>query len=132
MFEWKPEYTVQIGSIDNQHQQLFEIGRELHAAMSKGAGKEVLGKTLDRLIKYTAVHFAHEEQAQIAAGYPDFAAHKALHVALIKKVQEFQKKIAEGQAAVTIELLDFVQNWLSNHILKEDHKYIPFLKGKAA
>jgi hemerythrin-like metal-binding protein len=78
------------------------------------------------------MHFAHEEQVMRAAGYPDFPAHKGEHTALVKKVQEFQEKVAEGQATVTIELLEFVQNWLSGHILKEDRKYVPFVKGKAA
>jgi len=30
MFEWKPEYSVQIPEIDAQHQKLFALAGELH------------------------------------------------------------------------------------------------------
>ena len=62
MFEWSNNYSVGIGSIDAQHQNLFAIARELHAAMTAGQGKASLARILDRLVQYTAVHFAHEER----------------------------------------------------------------------
>ena len=62
MFDWKREYSVGIGSIDGQHQNLFAIARELYAAMGAGQGKTAVGRILDRLIHYTSVHFAHEER----------------------------------------------------------------------
>jgi hemerythrin len=52
MFEWKPDYSVKIASIDGQHQNLFRMGEELYAAMSAGQGKAVLSKTLDRLVQH--------------------------------------------------------------------------------
>jgi len=30
----------------------------------------------------------------------------------------------------TMELLDFIANWITNHILKIDQKYAPYLKEK--
>jgi hypothetical protein len=36
MFEWKRGYSVNIASIDAQHQQLFAIAAELHEAMRSG------------------------------------------------------------------------------------------------
>ena len=70
MFEWNNRYSVQIGSIDAQHQTLFRLAEELHTAMSAGQGKSVLSRTLDRLVQYTMVHFvsvAPSEGAIMAA-----------------------------------------------------------------
>src|ERR1035438_2668581 len=96
MFEWKSDYAVNIPSIDAQHQGLFAIGRELYAAMSTGQGKTVMRRILDRLVQYTAMHFAHEERLMQMHGYPDFAKHKAEHDALVKQVVAFQAEFNAG------------------------------------
>ena len=53
MFDWKPQYSVPIPSIDGQHQNLIRIAEELYAAMSAGQGKAALSQILDRLVQYT-------------------------------------------------------------------------------
>ena len=68
MFEWK--YSVNIASIDAQHQKLFAIADELHEAMRNGQAGPVLAKTLDRLVQYTKTHFANEEGLMKIHGYP--------------------------------------------------------------
>jgi hemerythrin-like metal-binding protein len=128
MFEWKDDYAVGIGSIDAQHQGLFAIGRELYAAMSAGQGKSVLARLLDRLVQYTAVHFAHEERLMQLHHYPDFAKHKAEHDALVKRVQAFQTEFRGGRATMAVQVLQFVKDWLENHIKGSDLAYAPFMK----
>ena len=131
MFEWKPEYSVKIASIDGQHQNLFRMGEELYAAMSAGQGKAVLSKTLDRLVQYTKVHFAHEERLMRAHGYPDLVAHLAEHRILTQKVVAFQSDFEKGKALMTVQLLNFLKDWLQHHIAESDQKYAPFLKERA-
>jgi hemerythrin len=130
MFEWKNEYVVGIGSIDAQHQGLFAIGRELHAAMSAGQGKSVLARILDRLVQYTTVHFAHEERLMQLYHYPDFAKHKAEHDALVKQVVAFQTEFNGGRATLAVPLLQFIKDWLEKHIKGTDFAYIPCMKAQ--
>src|SRR6185369_4035031 len=85
MFEWKDEYSVHIHSIDAQHQNLFRMAGELHSAMLAGQAKSVMGKVLDRLVQYTAMHFAHEERLMRQRNYPGFESHKVEHDALTRK-----------------------------------------------
>lgn len=131
MFEWKNEYSVGIGSIDAQHQNLFAIARELYAAMSAGQGKASLSRLLDRLVQYTAVHFAHEERLMRLNDYPDFQAHKAQHDALTKQVLAFQADFEGGRVSMTVQLLQFLKDWLEKHIKVSDFAYAPCLKQKA-
>jgi hemerythrin-like metal-binding protein len=131
MFEWKPDYSVKIASIDGQHQNLFRMAEELCAAMNTGQGKAVLSKTLDRLVQYTQVHFAHEERLMHAHRYPDLDAHIAEHRALTQKVVAFQSDFETGKALVTVQLLHFLKDWLQHHIAESDQKYAPFLKERA-
>jgi len=131
MFEWNPQYSVNIGSIDGQHQNLFRIAEELYAAMSTGRGKTALSRILDRLVQYTATHFAHEERLMRLHGYPDLAAHQAQHQALTKQVLSFQADFEAGQVAMTVQVLHFLKDWLLQHIARSDQKYAPYLIEKA-
>jgi hemerythrin-like metal-binding protein len=131
MFEWSNSYSVGINSIDAQHQNLFAIGRELHTAMSHGQGKASLAKILDRLVQYTCAHFAHEERLMRLADYPDMPAHVAEHAALTRKVLQFQKDFEAGKVAMTVQLLQFLKEWLSHHIKGSDQKYAPHVKAVA-
>ena len=131
MFEWKPQYSVNIGSIDGQHQNLFRIAEELYAAMSAGRGKAALSRILDRLVQYTVTHFAHEERLLPIHGYPDLAAHQAQHQALTKQVLTFQADFDAGRTALTVQVLHFLKDWLQQHIATSDQKYAPYLIEKA-
>src|ERR1039457_4245887 len=127
MFEWNPRYSVQIDSIDAQYQTLFQLAEELHTAMSAGRGKSTLSPILDRLVQYTMVHFAQEEQLMRIHGYPGLAAHKTLHEALTQQVQQFQADFHAGKTTITVELMIFLRDWLTAHIAGSDQKYAPFL-----
>jgi hemerythrin len=130
MFEWKSEYTVNIGSIDAQHQNLFAIGRELYAAMSAGQGKAVLARILDRLVRYTVVHFAHEERLMQLYKYPDFGKHKAEHDDLTRQVLAFQAEFEGGRAIMAVQVLQLLKDWLERHIKGSDFAYAPCLKAQ--
>ena len=128
MFEWNNDYSVQIGSIDAQHRNLFAIAHELAEAMTAGQGKSALAKILDRLVQYTAVHFAHEERLMRLSDYPDLAAHKAEHEALTKQVLQFQADFVGGKVTLTVQLLHFLKDWLQKHIKGTDTRYVPYLQ----
>lgn len=132
MFEWKPEYSVGYPQIDEQHKRLFEFANELHSAMSAGKGKEILRKTLGKLISYTKAHFASEERLMQANKYPDYAAHKAAHDALTARVMNFERDFEAGRAMMSVEVLRFLNEWLMRHIGETDRKIASFLKSEAA
>jgi hemerythrin len=131
MFQWNDSYNTGIGSVDAQHKTLFQIANRLHEAMTAGQGKAALGSILERLVQYTAAHFAHEERLMRLSDYPELAAHKALHEALTKQVLEFQAKFQTGQATMSVQLLHFLKNWLVGHIQGTDMKYVPCMANKA-
>lgn len=130
MFEWNPQYSVRIGSIDGQHQNLFRLAEDLYVAMSSGQGKTALSRTLDRLVQYTTVHFAHEERLMGQHGYPDRVAHLAEHQALTKQVLAFQADFEAGRTVLTVQVLHFLKDWLQKHIAGSDQKYAPYLIEK--
>lgn len=132
MFQWKAEYALGHVEIDGQHKRLFELANELHSAMSLGKGKDALSKTIENLVSYTKQHFANEERLMKLHHYPDYLLHKADHDALTKQVVDFHTEFDAGRAGLTIDLLTFLQDWLTHHIGETDRKVATFLKSKAA
>ena len=130
IMSWSDAYSTGIAEIDQQHKKLIDLINSLHDAMSKGHGKEVLGKILGELITYCASHFAVEEKLFDKHGYPDAAEHKEKHQKMTSKVLDLQKQFAQGKATLTLEVMDFLQQWLDKHILGTDKKYGPFLNSK--
>jgi hemerythrin len=83
------------------------------------------------LIDYTKVHFAHEEKLMAEHGYPDSPGHKAEHVALAKQVLDVQAKFKSGASAVlSMDVLNFLKEWLLKHIQGTDKKYVAHFKSK--
>jgi hemerythrin-like metal-binding protein len=70
IFQWEEMYSVQVASFDRQHRGLFRAANELNEALLAGCGKEVAGQILQRLIDYTASHFAAEEVAMTEVALP--------------------------------------------------------------
>ena len=131
MFEWNQHYSVGIKSIDAQHQSLFAIASELYTAMSAGQGKAAVSRILDRLVKYTQMHFAHEERLMRQFAFPKVEEHVAEHAELTRKVLEFQEDFRSGRVNITVQLLTFLKNWLGEHIRGSDMLYAPYFKGQA-
>jgi hemerythrin len=132
IFQWKEEYSVDHSEIDTQHKRLFQLADELHSAMTMGKGSAVLSKTLNDLIEYTKHHFACEERLMQLHHYPDYPAHKVFHDDLTARVMEFQKEFAAGRSAITVDLFQFLKDWLAHHIGETDRKVSTFLKTEAA
>jgi hemerythrin-like metal-binding protein len=63
-------------------------------------------------------------------GYPDFDAHKAQHKQMIEKVGEVLAEYEKDQDTAMNNALDYLSDWLINHINGTDKQYSSFLIGK--
>ena len=129
MFEWKPEYSVQIPAIDTSTNAVCSCSPTC-TATSQGKGKGVLEKGLTRLVDYTKEHFKDEEKFMGSFNYPELVAHKGLHDQLTARVTDFQKRFALQEACLTIDLMEFLQDWLAHHINGSDQKYSAHLRAR--
>ncbi len=120
LIDWSPALFVGHSGIDEQHQRLVEIANELNGAMHSGEGTQAMGRVLNELVDYTVKHFAYEEDQMKQNAYPKAEAHLAEHKKLVAEVSAFKKKFDSGQAAISVELMGFLRDWLLNHILKVD------------
>lgn len=130
LMTWKDEYSVNIKTIDLQHKKLIDILNQIYEASRVGKGKEVVERILSDLVTYTKVHFATEEEFFKRFAYPRYLQHKDEHDKLTNQVVEFQQQYEAGRATLSIELMQFLKDWLNGHILGTDKKYTEFLNSK--
>ena len=63
--------------------------------------------------------------------FPELEEHKKVHQKFVEKLENIDlESIDEDQKQFSMELLDFVANWIEQHILGEDQKYKPFFADK--
>jgi hemerythrin-like metal-binding protein len=115
-------FSVGIGIIDSQHKNLVGMVNDLHQAMSGGHGKDQLGRVLSSLVKYTQVHFKTEENLMESHRYPDYDRHKSEHERLTATVLDIQGKFQRNEIGLSIEVMDFLKNWLYHHTLESDKR----------
>ena len=130
LVSWQSHYSVNIKEIDKQHQQLVNIMNNLHDGMKQGKGKEVLSQVLNELINYTAFHFKTEETLFDKYSYPETTVHKRQHTDLVQQVLEFKENFDSGKKILTMEVMEFLKEWLTNHIVGSDRNYSVYLNNK--
>ncbi|MBF0574067.1 MAG: hemerythrin family protein [Desulfamplus sp.] len=130
LITWGPKFATGIEQIDEQHKELIRMVNALHKAMKQKVGIQQSGAILDSLAEYTVYHFGHEEKLFKQHNYPETMEHKKIHEELVKTVVAFQNDFKAGKASLSVDLMNFLTQWLKDHIMKCDMKYAPFFKSK--
>jgi hemerythrin-like metal-binding protein len=124
LISWSSELSVKIPSIDEQHQNLVKLVNQLNHAMKEGQSKQVLGAVFEQLASYTVEHFQYEEKLFQECGYEHMEEHSRKHKDLVQQVVDFKEKFTrDGSMLLGMEVLNFLRDWLVNHIMIEDKKY---------
>ena len=122
------KFKTGIAIVDEEHKVLFDIIGKIHNAIDVELVHDkfdLILDILDELKEYTRVHFADEENYMREIGYEGLAQQELLHQKFIETLEDLNlDDVDENQESYLYEFLNFLQNWLINHILKVD-KLIP-------
>jgi len=128
--EWKDEYSVGLDSIDRQHKKLLNLINQLQTAVDYSTGEEFEREALDELVAYTKTHFSFEEGLMKDNDYPDYEPHKAQHEKMVKHVEDVLSEYEKDHDTAMSNAVEFLKDWLINHINGTDQKYSQFLIEK--
>jgi hemerythrin len=131
-YEWKPEFSVQVLRFDEQHKKLIQLINHLHDSMKAGQAVAQMASILNELDSYTQKHFREEEILMERYQYPGLPAQKQSHALFIKKIAEFKDEFSKGKLSTPLNVMAFLKDWLTRHILETDKQYGPFFSGKGA
>jgi hemerythrin-like metal-binding protein len=84
------------------------------------------------LSDYTRIHFASEEKLFAQYAYPETAEHTAEHARLIRELVDLRENPHVSSNLLSLEMMEFLRDWLSVHILEQDKAYSAFLISKGA
>jgi hemerythrin-like metal-binding protein len=131
LIQWTPEFSVGVESIDTDHKVLISLLNLLDDAITRGEPRTTVQQVLDALYDYTVYHFGREEALMRASGYPDYDAHVRTHSTLRAQVADIRERYARNPDAIHArEVLSFLKNWLSAHIVGRDQLYAPFMASR--
>ena len=123
-FEWKDEYSVGVEQIDFEHKRLIEAIADLSDAISSHTVESEMEHVLNPLDFYVSHHFATEELYFERFNYAGASEHIKQHRDFEAKVAEFRKKYENHEEGTEKELSQFLEDWLKDHTLNMDRKYM--------
>lgn len=128
---WSEEYSVGVHIIDADHKMLIDLINQCSTAVSEGHDHAKVDKVLAALYEYTDFHFIREEALMKACEYADLDQHREVHDKLRGQVRDIRDKHATNPTdAMDDEVMTFLTEWLTKHILGHDKRYAPSMEGK--
>lgn len=120
VLNWDESLSVQIEEVDEDHRRLFELFNILSHSVEGEDEPNYVEAVLEELLSCTIWHFRHEERLMLKHGYEGLAEHKTEHQELIESAKELKQKFLHDGKTLSIEDIDFLERWLTGHILGTD------------
>ncbi len=130
LIPWTDRLSLGIETIDAQHKELVGLVNQLHRAMKRQVGEREAEAVLGKLADYTVYHFGFEEKLFEKYAYPQAGPHNKAHSELLATVARFQQDLRDGKAGLSMQLMDFLNHWLRDHIMKTDRAYVAHLRDR--
>ena len=126
---WKTEYSVGNEVLDADHIVIISLINQLDETKLSGRDEAAIGPILRTLIGYAIGHFRREEELMQHGHYAAIARHLDEHHLLEQQLQELHDEYAAtADPAISQEIMELLNFWILDHILKCDMGY----KGRLA
>ena len=126
---WGQVFSIEVDEIDDDHRKLMDLFNMLNHSVAQGESPDYLAAILEELVNCTAWHFSHEERLMLRHQYPAADEHKAEHRALVDSARTLQQKILDAGNNVVDEDIEYLERWLTAHILTDDMQMGDYLSG---
>ncbi|MBF0269167.1 MAG: bacteriohemerythrin [Alphaproteobacteria bacterium] len=123
VIRWSETMSVGHPVLDRDHQTLIGLVNQMSLPANR-CDRTVLEFVLDELLGYTSAHFTREEEHLRRIGFSGIERHEAIHRDLVDELRAIRANFYEGNDSLGDKVANFVADWLRNHILLEDKKYV--------
>ena len=129
-FQWSQSMSVGVALLDSDHQALIRLINRLHEHLEITEEPDLPDDIFEKLVAYIDYHFAREEEVMQDCDYPMFADHKDEHLMFTQEIRYVRDRYVSGDdATVGQDLLHYLKNWLTHHILIQDMDYKTYVAG---
>lgn len=123
---WSDDFKSGIPIIDEQHRAMIATVNTFYYFIQEGDGMEALKPSLLALEYYITTHLQTEEKLLKKTDFPELESHLQLHEDMKKEKDRITKESVRHDDPML--LLKFLKEWLLNHLINEDSKYVPYMK----
>lgn len=128
--EWSPQLETGFRAIDRDHKEIIHLLGNLRSSYKNGVNKDLLSDEINCLIDLMVEHFKREEAFMSHGGYPKLEEHRQEHNQITNLLNEIRHLFEnEPDRIEFFKVIDYLGARLSEHILKSDWDYIPYLRG---
>lgn len=113
-FVWQDQYLIGNPTVDQQHQQLFNLANKL----VESKNRDDLLKNAMYLYRHIREHFQAEEAFMKKLGYPDYQQHVEIHNLMLDRMTAISAKINRDEWQPQ-DVKIFMKEWIA-HITEED------------
>lgn len=121
-------FSVGLPEIDEEHQVLFDCLDAIVFALDTSYATSQGFAALEKLTDYSRTHFRVEECLMRVFDDPGLDEHKQQHAYFIEELEALRAKILSED--VSTAMVNFLTEWLRDHIRHIDLKYVEFCKQK--
>jgi hemerythrin-like metal-binding protein len=121
---WEEKYSVGVEEIDNQHKRMFSTINELLDTINTNSTEESLGHIIESLVEYKKFHFATEEKYFKEFNFDGEEEHIQKHEEFNDRLNQLKEKYPKYTIEFAFELIDFLEDWLINHLMVVDQTYV--------
>ena len=127
LIRWTDSLSVEVKQIDGQHQRIIDYINTIHEDIKKQVPMRDIRQHLGDMAAFVVGHFATEEKYMRQFHYKLYDEHHAIHEDLLAKVRMYVELANSEESVNLIKVQAFLTDWLINHILGEDKKYVGFM-----
>jgi hemerythrin len=127
LIEWSDDLSVGDPELDRHHRSIIDAIGRMERAMEKNQKDTITALILLELQQYVEIHFAAEENLFRKTGFPQAEQHTAEHRLFQDRLEILKEKFESGDGYSPLALMDFLIEWVINHIQTFDRQYIPYV-----
>lgn len=115
LLQWKPEYSVGIESMDDEHREMIELINLVYEQLGDRPDNDQIDSFLGDIFSSISMHFALEERIMRNANYYEYPAHKADHEKLLDEIRDLMDSFADDPKSGAKKLQKNLSTWFSEH-----------------
>jgi len=133
LITWINDYSVGVERLDADHIMIISLMNQIDELKQTGSEEAAVGTVLKVLLDVAHTHFRREEGFLKKYHYPQFEGHRHEHRVLEEQLEELHEAYARTpDPDISQEILELLNFWLIEHILKVDMRYKGFLRQAMA
>jgi hemerythrin len=126
LVNWKPEFSVNVDQIDEEHKNILLLVNKLEVGISHGTDINLIYQVLIDLMEYAITHFTSEEMYMEQIEFPLLESHQMAHRQFSKQLKIFIARYKASDKNLGKEISSYMTHWWQRHILDMDQHYAQY------